>query len=125
MRAIQFLVLAGVLSFPALGLADGDPEKGEKVFRKCQSCHEVGPEARDKSGPALNGILGAAAGRSANFKYSSTLLDAASKGLIWDENSLAAFLKKPREFLKGTKMSFSGLRKDADVDNLIAFLKQQ
>lgn len=124
MRLIQGLLLSGVLSFPVAAFAEGDPEKGEKVFRKCRSCHEVGPDAKDKSGPALNGILGAAAGASADFKYSKALQSAAEDGLVWDEASLTAFLTKPRDFLKGTRMSFSGLRKEADVANVIAYLRQ-
>lgn len=124
MRLIQGLLLSGLLSFPAAAFAEGDPEKGEKVFRKCRSCHEVGPDAKDKSGPALNGILGAAAGASADFKYSKALQSAAEDGLVWDEASLTAFLTKPRDFLKGTRMSFSGLRKEADVANVIAYLRQ-
>ncbi|ATF20342.1 c-type cytochrome [Phaeobacter gallaeciensis] len=122
MRLIQGLFLSGLLSFPAVTLAEGDPEKGEKVFRKCRACHAVGPEAKDKTGPALNGILGAAAGASADFKYSKALQNAAAEGLVWDEESLTAFLTKPRDFLKGTRMSFSGLRKEADIANIIAYL---
>lgn len=122
MRLIYGLLLCGMLGVPTMSLAGGDPGKGEKVFRKCRSCHEVGSEARDKSGPALNGIVGARAAASPDFRYSKALTAAAADGLVWDEEALGAFLTKPRKFLKGTKMSFPGLRKEADVANIIAYL---
>jgi cytochrome c len=49
----------------------------------------------------------------------------AASGLVWDEATLAAYLKAPKKFLKGTKMAFAGLKKDADIKNLIAYLKTQ
>lgn len=124
MRMILTVVLSVLLTLPLPGLADGDPEAGEKVFRKCKSCHQIGPEAEDKSGPSLNGIVGAAAAVSDNFKYSKALTEAAAEGLVWDTESLTAFLTKPRNFLKGTRMSFGGLRKQEDVTNVIAYLAQ-
>ena len=124
MRLIEVLLVSALLSLPVAGFAEGDPEKGKKVFRKCRACHDVGPEAKNKSGPALTAILGTVAGGADGFKYSNALKDAAAEGLVWDKDTLAAFLTKPRDFLKGTRMSFPGLRKEADVANLIAYLAQ-
>lgn len=103
-------------------LADGEPEAGEKVFQKCKSCHQVGEEAENRIGPALNGIVGAAAGQNPDFKYSDGLKEAAANGLVWDDETLAAFLRKPKDLIVGTKMSFAGLRKDDDIENVIAYL---
>lgn len=108
------------LSVPAF--AEGDAEKGEKVFKKCKACHAVGEDAKNKVGPHLNGIIGAPAGQNADFKYSEALTTMAADGLVWDEESMSAFLTKPKDFMKGTKMSFAGLRKEADVANVIAYL---
>lgn len=124
MRILKSLLTTAVLAMPMPALAEGDAENGEKVFRKCRACHEVGPEAKDKSGPVLNGIIGTAAAASPDFSYSNAMKEAAEAGLVWDEASLAAFLTKPRDFLKGTKMSFPGLRKEADVADVIAYLAQ-
>lgn len=102
-----------------------DPElvaAGEKVFRKCKACHAVGAGAKNKSGPHLNGIVGRAFGAVEGFKYSKVVTAAATEGRVWDDTALAEFLTKPKSFLKGTKMSFSGLRKEADVDAIIAYL---
>ncbi|MEX0368933.1 MAG: c-type cytochrome [Ruegeria sp.] len=103
-----------------------DPElvaKGEKTFKKCKACHQVGDGAKNKTGPTLNGIVGAAAGQVHGFKYSKVMKAAAEDGLIWDETALTAFLAKPKDYMKGTRMSFAGLKKDADIEAVIAYLK--
>lgn len=103
-----------------------DPElvaAGEKAFKKCAACHQVGADAKNRTGPALNGIMGAAAGQVEGFKYSKALNAMAEDGLVWDEANMAAFLTKPREFMKGTKMSFAGFRKESDLDAVIEYLK--
>lgn len=103
-----------------------DPElvaAGEKVFRQCQSCHQVGEGAKNRTGPVLNGIYGQPAGMVADFRYSRALSAMADDGLVWDEPSLAAFLADPRGFMKGTKMSFRGLREDEDLAAIIAYLQ--
>lgn len=102
--------------------AEGDLDAGEKVFRKCKACHAIGPDAKTKTGPVLTGIVGENAGSDPDFRYSKALAAAASEGLVWDQASLSAFLTKPRDFLDGTKMSFSGLRREKDVADLIAYL---
>ena len=71
----------------------------------------------------LNGIFNAPAGQVEKFKYSKALKTAAEGGLVWDEESLRAFLAKPKAFMKGTKMSFSGLKKEKDFNAIIEFLK--
>lgn len=111
---------------PETEVAAVDPEllaAGEKAFKKCKACHQVGEGAANKTGPALNGIVGAAAGQADGFKYSSALEEAAGSGLVWSDAELAAFLAKPKSYMKGTKMSFAGFRKDADIEAVIAYLK--
>ncbi|NDW47208.1 cytochrome c family protein [Ruegeria sp. PrR005] len=113
--------LAATLAMPAL--ADGDADKGKKVFNKCKACHAVGEGAANKVGPQLNGIVGAAAGQVEGFKYSDALTEAAAGGLVWDEANLAAFFAKPKDFMKGTKMSFAGLKKEDEIEDVIAYLQ--
>lgn len=112
--------VVGAMTSPAW--AEGDAEAGEKVFKKCKACHAVGDKAKNKVGPILNGVIGAPAGQVEDFKYSDALTEMADGGLVWDEESLSAFLTKPKDFMKGTKMSFAGLRKEKDVANVIAYL---
>ena len=119
-QIVAAATLVGAMTAPAL--AEGDAEAGEKVFKKCKACHAVGDKAKNKVGPILNGIVGAPAGQVEGFKYSDALMEMAEGGLVWDEASLSAFLTKPKDFMKGTKMSFAGLRKEKDLANVIAYL---
>ncbi|MFX4221677.1 MAG: c-type cytochrome [Thalassobaculum sp.] len=97
---------------------------GETVFKKCQACHAVGEGARHKIGPHLNGVFGRTAGGADGFtKYSADMVKAGEDGLVWNEETLAEFLAKPRDVIKRTKMAFAGLKKDEDVDAIIAYLR--
>lgn len=113
--------LMTVLTIPAL--ADGDAAEGEKVFRKCKACHTIGEGAKNRVGPVLNGVVDNPAGQNPDFKYSSGLQAAAADGLVWDEEALEKFLTKPRDFIKGTKMSFAGLKDEEDIEDVIAYLR--
>lgn len=99
-------------------------ESGAKVFRKCKACHEVGDDAKNKVGPALNGVVGRAVASVEDFKYSKAMTGAAEEGLVWDAETLAGYLEKPRKFMKGTKMAFAGLKKEDDRLAVIEYLKQ-
>jgi len=112
--------LLAVLAAPVL--AEGDAAKGEKVFKKCKACHAVGEGAKNKVGPMLNGVIGNPAAQNPDFKYSKGMLAAAEDGLVWDDETMHAYLTKPKDVVKGTKMSFAGLRKEADIDNVLAYL---
>lgn len=112
----------------ATASAAPDPElvaKGEAEFKKCVACHKVGEGAKNGVGPALNGIVNAAAGQVAGFKYSKSLTDMAASGLIWDEASLDAFLANPKGFMKGNKMAFAGIRDEGARRAVIAYLATQ
>ena len=109
----------------ALTLAAGtagaaDAQKGKKVYNKCKACHAL-KAGKNKGGPSLHGIMGRKAASVLKFKYSKAMKNS---GLTWDEETLRKYLKKPRAFLKGTRMSFAGIKKERDMDNLIAYLKQ-
>ena len=96
---------------------------GAKVFKKCKSCHQIGDGAKNKSGPVLNGIYDNTAGAVDGFKYSKVMRKAGEDGLVWNETQLAAFLAKPKKYMKGTKMSFAGLKKEKDQLAIVEFLK--
>jgi len=98
-------------------------KKGAKVFKKCKACHKVGDKAKNGVGPILNGVYNASAGHNDAFKYSSSLRKASDAGLVWDDETLRAFLKKPKSVIAKTKMSFAGLKKDKDLDAIVEYLK--
>lgn len=118
----SLLVVASAFCTGAAAEMAGDPSLGADVFRKCSSCHMVGVDARNRVGPELNNILDAPAGAVDGFRYSRALLRAADDGLSWNAENLDAFLESPRAFMRGTKMSFRGLRSPDDRMNLIAYL---
>lgn len=99
----------------------GDAMAGAKIFKKCMACHMAGPDAENSVGPALNGIVGRKAGTYPDYNYSSAIRDS---GLVWDEPTLTAYLRAPRKVVPGTRMTFAGLKKDKDIADVIAFLKQ-
>lgn len=117
-----FIAVTCLIGLPVMGSAEGDAAKGEKVFRKCKACHAIGVGAKNKVGPVLNGVVGRQVATSEGFKYSNVLTELGAEGQTWTAEDLALFLEKPRNFAKGTKMSFAGLRKDADRQNIIAYL---
>ena len=95
---------------------------GQKVFKKCSACHKVGDGAKNASGPHLNGIMGRTMGSVDGFKYSKGFVAAMEEGRVWDDAALAEFLAKPKAYMKGTKMAFSGLKKDKDLEAITAYL---
>lgn len=117
------IVLAGLMSalMPLAAFAEGDVEAGEKVFKKCKACHMVGTKAKNRVGPTLNGVVGRASAQVEGYKYSKAMIAAE---LTWDEETLTTYLANPRKAVKGTKMAFAGLKKDADLENIIAYLAQ-
>lgn len=96
---------------------------GEKVFRKCKSCHQIGAGAKNRTGPQLNNVMGRTFAAVEDFKYSNVFTEAHDEGRVWDEEAMSAFLANPRGYLKGTKMSFSGLKSDDDIAAVIAYLR--
>ncbi|MGB1639161.1 MAG: c-type cytochrome [Paracoccaceae bacterium] len=96
---------------------------GEKAFKKCKACHQVGEGATNKSGPQLNGVVGRAIGSLGDFKYSNNMAAMGAEGVVWNDETLAAFLAKPKAYIKGTKMSFSGFKKEEDIAATIEYLK--
>jgi len=107
----------------AFYLASADPAKGAEVFKKCAACHNANKGGPNALGPNLWGVLGEGIGTGANgFPFSDALK---SKGGVWEWQSLADWLKSPKAFAPGTKMTFAGLSKPEDRANVIAYLNQQ
>ena len=100
----------------------GDVKAGEKVFKKCKACHYADRE-KHKTGPHLVNIMGRAAGGLEDYKKYSKAMKAS--GIVWDDTTLADYLRAPKKYVKGTKMAFAGLKKDADIENVIAYLKAE
>ena len=123
-RKLVLAALVATLASPAF--AEGDVAKGEKVFKKCAACHMVGEDAKIKVGPVLNDLFGRTAGSDEEYakKYSKDMKKAGEEGLVWNDETLHEYLEKPKAMIKKTKMAFAGLKKEADRDDVIAYLLQ-
>jgi cytochrome c len=113
---VVVLTLASGLSAQA-----ADPVAGERVFKRCLACHMVGEDAKPRVGPVLNGLIGRKAGTYEGFKYTESNRNS---GLVWDEATLTEYLRNPRAKIPGTSMAFPGIKKDEEIADLIAYLKQ-
>ena len=102
-------------------MSQGDIASGEKIFKKCAACHSINKGGKNKIGPALYNIVGRKVGGLKDYKYSKTL---ASYEKDWTFEELNGFLEKPASYLKGTKMSYAGLRKEKDRASIIKYLNQ-
>ena len=102
-------------------MATGDLDSGKKIFKKCAACHSIVKDGGNKIGPALYNVVGRAVGGVSDYKYSKSL---ASYGKEWTFEELNGFLKKPSTYLRGTKMSYAGLRKETDRASIIMYLNQ-
>ena len=110
------------IDFGAL-MAQADAAKGEKDFGKCKACHKL--DGSDGVGPHLNGVVGRDVASVAGFSYSPGMVDHAGDAPQWTPEALQEFLTNPKGVVKGTKMSFAGLKNPQDRADLISFLESQ
>lgn len=122
MKTVLGAAIAGAFTLSAgAAMADGDAVAGKKVFNKCKTCHTPVEGAR-KMGPHLGCIIGRKAASVEGYKYSKAM---AASGLTWDEATLSAYLANPKGLVKGTKMSFAGIKKEDQMANLLEYLEHE
>lgn len=114
--------LAVALGSGAMAQQVGDAAAGKKVFNKCRACHDVGPDAKNKIGPELNGIVGEAVASVEGYSFSPALQEYAASHPTWNQENLTAWLSDPRALVPGTKMAFPGLKEPEDILNVITYL---
>jgi cytochrome c len=131
-----FVGAVSMLAFCGPALAAGDADNGKNVFKKCMACHRIGEGAKNLVGPALTGVVGRKAGTAEGFNFSTTMKNAGDQGLVWSEDTIAAYVQDPSGFLKKyltdkghpdlyadtPKMTFK-LTGDGDIADVIAYLK--
>ncbi len=119
---LRALMTAAALIAASIGTGYAqDVEKGANVFKKCLPCHAIGPGAKNKVGPELNGIDGRHSGQAPNFNYSDANKNS---GIVWGEATFKEYIKDPRGKIPGTKMIFAGIKNEQEVNDLWAYLKQ-
>lgn len=116
---MRFAVFTSLLVFAVAPVAAQDMPSG---FNKCLVCHAIGEGAAHKVGPQLNGVLGRPAASQDGYSYSRSMQDAQADGLEWTRETLTLYLKRPRHFLPGTSMSFAGIARRAEIDQVIDYL---
>ena len=100
--------------------APGDPVRGKTVYARCAACHDLNTGAT-RLGPSLKGVVGRTSGTMPNFNYSQALKD---KAVVWNAETLDAFLSGPSKYVPGNRMAFPPLANPQDRADLIAFLEQ-
>ena len=95
--------------------------EGAKVFKQCLACHSIAEGGKNKIGPALWGVLGRQAGSLPDYKYSKAM---ATYGKKWSFEEMNGFLLKPKDWIKGTKMSYAGLKKEKDRAAVILYMNE-
>jgi cytochrome c len=135
------VVVAALLVLPAAQVLaqdlGGDPDAGAQVYKKCMTCHRVGPGAKNAIGPSHNGLIGRTAGTAEGYAYSSLNKSAGDNGLVWTEQNIFDYLPDPNAFLKkyltdkgkgdlasgSTKMPFR-LTDEKERKDVIAYIKK-
>jgi cytochrome c len=124
MKAVIFSVVpVAFLLFSATAMAQsGDAARGERLFnQQCKACHTVEQGGASTVGPNLHGLIGRKAGSGSGFSYSEAMT---KSGIVWDDKGLADYLKDPKGRVPGTKMVFAGLKRQEQVDDVIAYLQK-
>ena len=98
-----------------------DAAAGEQVFKMCLPCHSIGPGAKNKVGPELNGLDGRKSGTAPDYNYSDANKNS---GITWNEAQFKEYIKDPKAKIPGTKMAFAGIKNENEVNNLWAYVSQ-
>lgn len=121
--AIAFCALA-LLAPDARAQLEGDAERGRAAFQICQSCHDIGAGAVNRTGPHLNGLLGRPAGQIDGFASSLPMTAAGLRGLVWDDVTLAAYLEDPQALVPMSDMPLIGVFNAQERSDLISYIKE-
>jgi cytochrome c len=118
---MKAFVVAAVMITAAGSASAQDLAAGENSFKKCLPCHSVGPDAKNKVGPVLNGLEGRKSGTIEGYNYTDANKNS---GITWDEATFKEYITDPRAKIPGTKMVFAGIKNEKERGDLWAYLKQ-
>ena len=120
---VGIAVTAAMLAGTALiGPAQAqDAAAGEQSFKKCLPCHSIGPGAKNKVGPELNGLDGRHSGTAPGYSYSEANK---KSGITWNKENFLKYITDPRAMIPGTKMIFPGIKNEKERENLWAYVSQ-
>lgn len=125
MKKTTFALSMLVAAFLVAGSASaqsGNEARGERLFnQQCKACHTLDKDGARSVGPNLHGLIGRKAGSTEGFSSSDAMK---ASGIVWDDKTLAEYLKDPKGRVPGTKMVYAGLKQEAQQADLVAFLKK-
>jgi cytochrome c len=125
MNKTTFALAASVATILVAGGAaaqSGNAARGERLFnQQCKACHTLGKDGASTVGPNLHGLLGRKAGSTEGFSSSDAMK---TSGIVWDDKTLAEYLKDPKGRVPGTRMVYAGLKQEAQQADMIAFLNK-
>ena len=119
MKRVSIAIVA--LASSAGAAVAGDIAAGEKTFKKCIPCHNIGEGARPSIGPIQNGLKGRKSGTVPGYNYSDANKNS---GIVWDEATFKDYIKDPKAKIPGTKMVFPGIKDEKEAEDLWSFLEQ-
>jgi len=116
----SFVWVVSALIVTSASAQSGDADRGEKLFtQQCKICHTVDKGGRNGVGPNLHGLFGEKAGVTPGFSSSEAM---SKSGIVWDDKTLADYLKDPKARVPGTKMTYAGMKRQDQLDDMIAYL---
>lgn len=117
----RILTAAAMLAAASGAALANDLAAGATSYKKCVTCHDVGPTAKNKVGPVLNGLDGRKSGTIPGYNYSDANKNS---GIVWNEAVFLEYIKDPKAKIPSTKMVFVGIKNEAEAKNLWAYLTQ-
>lgn len=100
--------------------ADEHLAEGKKLFNRCKACHTL-EAGKHRVGPSLHGMFGREAGTVEGFRYSKAMQES---DIVWDEETVDAYLEDPRKYIPGSRMAFPGLKDEEDREAIIEYLEE-
>jgi cytochrome c len=119
-RNAVLLMLATVAPCTALA-ADANVTRGAQLFQNCAPCHSLEP-GKNMTGPSLSNLWDRKAGDAQEFERYSAALK--SSGIMWNDQTLNAWLADPQHVVPGNTMTFPGIKDAPARADLLAYLKE-
>ena len=122
MKKLTLSALVALTSIAAASSAWAqDVAAGKTSFNKCLACHAIGEGAKNKVGPALNGLDGRKSGTVEGYSYSEANKNS---GITWSKDVFLEYIKEPKAKIPGTKMVFAGIKNEKEANDLWAYIAQ-
>lgn len=120
---MRHLVLAAALLLPGVAVAQ-DASPGQRAFNQCRACHTLNAGGRSGVGPNLHGLFGRRAGSIEGYRYSAAMRERGEGGLVWNDDTLRAYIADPKAVVPNGSMPYAGLRNEQQQTDLLAFLRE-